>query len=309
MKPDWVIKTINATAGKIVIAPTGIPIGIVPFPFDATTSMSGGNIELKLTIPDEDHVYRFPDYKVDLYGLTGEVQFNVPVQEVDNNLVQTFKLKRAVWKDHQAEDLYITVTFDSDGVYGKFGGASYDGYAEGQFNFYLSDSGKWDAWVAGTEMDTGPLTKVLVPDSFLMEGRVSLKVVTEGRDKVVGETTGEFQATTPGWFDITKLEPILEELQADWNNLKRSLAELSLNALKRFDYDKGAGSLYFQDRAGELSLRFAGDNGSRELNFYLHDQRNPKQKSAARIEVSGAATPPQDPLNPAAASLAPPENQ
>lgn len=309
VKPDWVIKTINATAGKIVIAPTGIPIGIVPFPFDATTSMSGGNIELKLTIPDEDHVYRFPDYKVDLYGLTGEVQFNVPVQEVDNNLVQTFKLKRAVWKDHQAEDLYITVTFDSDGVYGKFGGASYDGYAEGQFNFYLSDSGKWDAWVAGTEMDTGPLTKVLVPDSFLMEGRVSLKVVTEGRDKVVGETTGEFQTTTPGWFDITKLEPILEELPADWNNLKRSLAELSLNALKRFDYDKGAGSLYFQDRAGELSLRFAGDNGSRELNFYLHDQRNPKQKSAARIEVSGAATPPQDSLDPAAAALAPPENQ
>ncbi|NLT71524.1 MAG: hypothetical protein GXX91_12650, partial [Verrucomicrobiaceae bacterium] len=144
-KPDWVIKTINATAGKIVIAPTGIPIGIVPFPFNATTSMSGGNIELKLTIPDEDHVYRFPDYKVDLYGLAGNVQFNVPVQTVDNNLVQTFTLKRAVWKEHEARDLYISVTFDSDGIYGQFGGASYDGYAEGQFNFYLSDPGKWDA--------------------------------------------------------------------------------------------------------------------------------------------------------------------
>src|SRR5690606_12668349 len=108
-KPDWVIKTINATAGKIVIAPTGIPIGIVPFPFNATTSMSGGNIELKLTIPDEDHVYRFPDYKVELYGLTGDVQFNVPVQTIDNNLVQTFTLKRAIWKEHEARDLYISV--------------------------------------------------------------------------------------------------------------------------------------------------------------------------------------------------------
>jgi hypothetical protein len=290
-KPDWVIKTINASAGKIVIAPIGIPIGIVPFPFDATTSMSGGNIELKLTIPDEDHVYRFPDYKVDLYGLTGDVQFNVPVQEIDNNLVQTFALKRAVWKEHEARDLYITVTFDSDGVYGQFGGASYDGYAEGQFNFYLNDPGKWDAWVAGTGMDTGPLTKVLVPDTFLMEGRVSLKVIAEGRDKVVGETTGEFQTTTPGWFDITKLDAVLEKLPPEWNNLKRGLAELSLNALKRFDYDKGAGSLYFQNSAGELNLRFAGDYGSRELNFYLHDQRNTKRKSAASIEVSATPAP------------------
>jgi len=289
-KPDWVIKTINATAGKIVIAPTGIPIGIVPFPFDATTSMSGGNIELKLTIPDEDHVYRFPDYKVDLYGLTGDVQFNVPVQEIDNNLVQTFTLKRAVWKEHEAKDLYITVTFDSDGVYGQFGGASYDGYAEGQFNFYLNDPGKWDAWVAGTGMDTGPLTKVLVPDSFLMEGRVSLKFIAEGRDKVVGETTGEFQTTSPGWFDITKLETILDNLPMEWNQLKRSLTELSIHSLKRFDYDKGAGSLYFQERAGELNLRFNGDHGSRELNFYLHDQKNTNQKTAATIEVNGAPT-------------------
>jgi len=291
-KTDWVIKTINATAGKIVIAPTGIPIGIVPFPFNATTNMSGGNIELKLTIPDEDHVYQFPDYKVDLYGLTGDVQFNVPVQEIDNNLVQTFKLKRAVWKEHSAEDLYITVTFDSNGVYGQFGGASYDGYAEGQFNFYLNDPGKWDAWVAGTAMDTGPLTKVLVPDNFLMEGRVSLKVIAEGRDKVVGETTGEFQTTTPGWFDITKLEAILAKLPPEWNQLKRSLTELSINSLKRFDYDKGAGSLYFQDKAGDLNLRFAGEYGSRELNFYLHDQTNTKQKSAARLEVNGALVPP-----------------
>jgi hypothetical protein len=301
-KPDWIIKTINATAGKIVIAPTGIPIGIVPFPFDATTSMSGGRIELQLTIPDEDHVYRFPEYKVDLYGLTGDVQFNVPTQEIDNNLVQTFTLKRAVWKEHEASDLYITVTFDSDGVYGQFGGASYDGYAQGQFNFYLRDPGKWDAWIAGTGMDTGPLTQVLVPDSFLMEGRVSLNVIAEGRDKVVGETTGEFQTTGPGWFDITKLGTTLENLPPEWNHLKRSLAELSINTLKRFEYDKGAGSLYFQGRVGELNLRFTGDYGSRELNLNLHNQTNTRQKPAARIEGSETSLPPEPPFDSAGAT-------
>ncbi len=41
------------------------------------------------------------------------MQFNVPVKDLNNNLVQTFKLRRAKWKDYDAEDLYITVTFDA----------------------------------------------------------------------------------------------------------------------------------------------------------------------------------------------------
>lgn len=290
-KPDWIIKTINATAGQIVISPTGVPIGIVPFPFNATTNMSAGNIELKLTIPDEDHVYKFPDYKVDLYGLTGDVLFNVPVKEVNNNLVQTFTLKRGVWKNYEARDLFITVTFDENGIYGKFGGAAYDGYAEGQFNFYLGDTGKWDAWISGTNMDTGPLTQVIVPDNFLMDGRLSLKVISEGRDKTVGETSGEFHTDSPGWFDVTKLDAILENLPPEWNSLQRSLTELSLIALKRFEYDKGAGSLYFLNQAGELSMRFVGDYGSRELNLHVHDERNTKSQTAAAGSVAGDEIP------------------
>lgn len=287
-KADWVIRTINATAGKIIISPTGVPIGAVPFPFNATTNMSEGNIELKLSIPDEDHVYRFPDYKVELQGLAGDVQFNVPVKDVSNNLVQTFTLRRAKWKEFDASKLYISVTFDANGIYGKFGGEAYKGYAEGQFNFYLNDRGKWDAWIAGTDLDTGPVTAILVPDSFLMDGRVSLKVLSEGRDKVVGETRGEFRTTTPGWFDITKLDKILETLPPEWNSLQRSLTELSLVALKRFDYDSGAGDLSFLNREGRLDLRFAGDYGTRQLKLQVHDERNTK------LNLADTAGPPPE---------------
>lgn len=277
--PDWVIKTINATAGKIVIAPTGVPIGIVPFPFNATTNMRDGNIDLRLTIPGEDYVYEFPEYKVNLYGLTGDVQFNVPVKQVDNNLVQTFTLRRALWKQYEAEDLYLSVTFDSEGIYGSLGGNAYDGYVEGQFNFYLNDPGKWDAWIAGSDFNTGPLTKVIVPDNFLMEGNISMKLISEGRDKTLGKTSGEFSSTSAGWFDITKLDQLLEELPPEWSNLQRELAKLGLIALKRFDYEQGAGSLYLNGREGDLQLRFAGDYGTRELKLHLHDQRNPEAKA------------------------------
>ncbi len=224
--------------------------------------MSEGSIELKLNIPDEDHVYRFPQYKVEIAGLVGDVQFNVPVKDVSNNLVQTFTLKRAKWKDYEARDLYLTVTFDENGVYGKFGGSAYEGYTEGQFNFYLKDEGKWDAWVAGTGLDTGPITSVIAPETFLMDGKVSLKLVSEGRRKAVGKTTGEFRTTTPGWFDVTKLDAMLEKLPPEWNSLQRSLTELSLIALKRFDYDSGSGSLSFLNREGTFDLRFEGDYGT-----------------------------------------------
>ncbi|MDF1739117.1 MAG: hypothetical protein P1U86_08155 [Verrucomicrobiales bacterium] len=272
--PDWKIKEINATAGKIVIAPTGVPIALVPFPFNATTKMSDGAIELKLTIPDEDYIYHFPDYKVDLHGLEGKVQFNVPVVDENNNLVQTFSLDRAIFRKYEAENLYLTVTFDSNGVYGKFGGDAYSGYAEGEFNFYLNDPGKWDAWVAGTALDTGPLTDVIVPENFKMDGLATVKIVSEGRGKTPGETTGEITLETPGWFHITKLDQILAGLPTEWTPLQRSLTVLGLDALKRFDYEQGAGSLSLHEQEGELQLRFAGPYGTRELNLFLHDERN-----------------------------------
>jgi len=293
--PDWTIKTLNAEAGKIVISPTGVPIGVVPFPFNATTTMSEGNIELKLNIPSEDFVYRFPVYKVDLYGLTGDIQFNVPVEEVDNNLVQTFALKKAVWKDFEAKDLFISVTFDSKGIYGLFGGAAYEGYARGGFNFYLDDDGKWDAWVSGTDFESGPLTEAIAPETFLMDGLVSLEVVSEGRNKSLGETTGDFTTTGPGWFDITKLNEIFENLPEEWNSLQRSLTELSLIALKRFDYDTGVGTLYLLGQEGELDLKFAGPYGTRDITVHAHDERNKSApiESTPEIVPQAAARPVQ----------------
>ncbi len=287
-QPDWVIDTITASAGKIIIAPTGVPIGMVPFPFNATTNMRDGGIELKLNIPGEDYVYEFPDYKVNLYGITGDVEFNVPVQQVNNNIVQTFTLKRAVWKDFEADDLFLTVTFDSEGVYGELGGSAYDGYVNGQFNFYLNDPGKWDAWITGSDFDTGPLTEVIIPDNFLMEGGLSLKIISEGRNKALGKTTGEFAATTPGWFDVTKFDKILEELPPEWTNLQRSLTELGLIALKRFDYDQGTGNLSLQGQEGEMKFLFSGDYGTRELNLHLHDKRN-IEKNGETTTVAGPA--------------------
>lgn len=304
---NWVIKEIEATSGKIVIAPTGIPIGVVPFPFNASTNLKDGRIELKLEIPDEESsVYEFPNYKVELYGLEGDVLFNVPVQQVDNNLYQQFRLDRLRWKDYEAQNVFLEVTFDADGVYGKVEGDAYGGYVNGAFNFYLNDPGKWDAWITGSRLESKPLTDVLAPQNFRMEGPVYLVLVTEGRDKTLGETTGEVETLAPGWFDITKLDELLARLPDDWSQLQTGLAEIGIEALKRFEYDKGAGSLTFQGREGDLDLRFTGPYGSRTFHLQLHDTRSEKQTKLTATPATGEGETTENPREPAPTAAARP---
>ncbi|MEO0416878.1 MAG: hypothetical protein AAF226_18215, partial [Verrucomicrobiota bacterium] len=240
--PDWTISTIEATSGQIVIAPTGIPIASIPFPFNAKTSLQDNVFDLKLEIPQENSVYTFSDFSLDLSGLEGKVEFNVPIPEENNNLVQTFTLDRATWKKLSADDIYLSVTFDQEGIYGEFGGEAYGGYAEGGFNFYLKDLGKWDAWVSGTELDTGAVTQLLVKNNFLMEGKLNIEATSEGRNTAVGLTEGTIKTATPGWIDITKLNNVMENLPEEWNTLKKSLTKIAVEGLKRFDYDTGEGN-------------------------------------------------------------------
>ncbi len=271
--PSWAIKTINAHYGKIIIAPVGYPVGIVPFPFEASTNMEKGEIALKLEIPDEQYVYEFPSFKVQLFGLSGNIDFNVPIQQKDNNLVQVFRLKRAVWKQYEAEDVFLDVTYDANGIYGKFGGNAYAGYLNGQFNVYLNETGKWDAWMAGTGMDTGPLTQTIAPEQFFMEGKVNAKIVSEGVGLEFGETSGDFQILEPGRFNVTKLDDMLKSLPDEWSVLQRSLTELGIETLKEFNYESGGGELYFLNRDGWLQLNLKGETGKREVNINVHDWR------------------------------------
>ncbi len=277
--PSWEIGTIAAHFGKIIIAPVGYPVGIVPFPFEAETNMEKGEIALKLEIPDEQYVYEFPNQKVQLFGLKGVIDFNIPLKQADNNLVQTFELDRAAWKQFEAENMYLTVTYDADGIYGKFGGNAYSGYAEGQFNIYLNETGKWDAWMAGTEMEMGPLTGIIAPEQFFMDGKVTAKIVSQGVGLEFGETTGDFQILEPGKFNVTKVDEILKELPDEWSMLQQSITKLGLETFKVFEYESGSGELYFLNRDGWLQMKLEGDTGKRELNVNVHDWR--KKKVAA----------------------------
>ncbi len=275
---DWKIKEINAYYGKLVIAPTGYPIGILPFPFSASTNLEKGEIALNLKIPEEQYVYSFSQLglELELYGLRGEIAFNVPIQQESNNLWQYFEVDRAVWKQYEAENLSFGVTYDMNGIYGKFGGETYRGRVDGEFNYYLKETGKWDAWIAATEVDTEPITEVIAPDNFLMDGKISATLVSQGVGKELGETTGSFETLTPGTVKVTKLNEVMKELPEEWSNLQHELVTFLIENLKDFKFEKGDGEVYLKGRDGYLTLDLTGEQGERGLKVYFHDEREKK---------------------------------
>ena len=155
--------------------------------------------------------------------------------------------------------------------------------------------------------------KILDPSSPFHK-KVKNVLLQNGRITEIGDKNyqsdkvfkAEGMMLTPGWFDITKLDSMLEELPPEWNSLQKSLTELSLIALKRFDYDKGTGSLYFLNREGSMKLHFAGDYGTRALNLQVHDERNTNDTTAAKKEVT-AQSPALAPLPEASARPARPD--
>ncbi len=283
-KSDWLINKIEANMGRLVVAPYGTPITSLPFPFSATTNVAEGKVKLAMNISEDQNVFKIPDYGVELTGLEGAIDFNLPIPEKNNNLVQTFRLKTAKWKKFDLSQLFLTVTFDRYGIYGNFGGETYGGYANGAFNYYLNKNGQWDAWVAGTDLNTGELTKAVVKEGFLMGGKVSTKVFSSGKDATVDAIKRELKSVGDGWFDIALMEKALENLPESWNGLQRGLSEIAINNLRKFDYDHGGGEVYFKDQDGLLKLQFTGAYGTRILNLHLHDWRNQKDKLVKSAE-------------------------
>ena len=272
----------DATAGKLVIAPFGTPITSLPFPFSAKTNVGDGKINMQFNIPEDKSVYRIPDYFVTLHGVKGKLGLNLPVPAENNNLVQTFDLKRAQWKKLEAENMILTVTFDRYGIYGLFWGDAYGGYANGAFNYYLNKNGLWDAWLAGTGLDSGKLTGALVPTSLAMGGNIDVKLFTGGKNADIGEIKGEATTVEDGWFDIVQMKKLLDKLPEKWNTLQKSLAKVAVDTLERFDYDKGEGEISLQGKDGFLQLRFDGDYGSRSINLRLHGSPSKDESLAGR---------------------------
>lgn len=282
--PSWSVKKLDATDGQLVLAFDGRPRLPLPLPFETHARdlnferLSELRLTLDLIVPEQDYLY--PDYELTLRRVSGRIQFALPPEKRQNNVVQTLKVGHVIWKDYQARDLYLDLTYDEKAIHGEIGGRAYSGYLRGAFDFALDPASTWSGWVAGTKVDLKQVTDVFSPDKFSLSGPATIRTTVSAQAKEIRTFSGDFVGLGPGSLKVGKLDDIIKELPADWAALKRALTKIGLETLRDFDYETAKGDFQFLGTSGKAKLDLRGPNGSRVVDATFHD--GPEKKPVSQ---------------------------
>ncbi len=272
--PGWAVDTLAVSDGRLILAPKGVPLAGFsrPFPFSFTSKLESGQLEAVFEIPTDD--YTLKDLKLEFRGMKGNVQFNLPLKDRSNNLTETFTVDKIRWKELHIEKAHLSVTYDSAGIYGQFGGEAYAGYVNGAFDFYLDEAYTWDGWVTGVDLDLGPMTRALFPGYFLLEGKADAKVIATGNKDELYQGDAEFSNRSRGKFSIEALNDMIAELPpVRRGHIADQITRIGLETLRDFEYDSIDGKARMYGREGSGHLRFTGPHGSRRIDINVFDHR------------------------------------
>ncbi|MGI8601692.1 MAG: hypothetical protein ACR2OZ_01700 [Verrucomicrobiales bacterium] len=277
-EPGWSVSRIDAHFGRMVLALKGDVLDAMPpLPFSCSTQLDEGRAELVLEIPRG--TYR-PSTRVpiELDVEEGSAVFNLPLKQESNNLVQMFRVSELRYgrgKPFRAQNAYASVTYDKSGVYAKFGGKLYGGYASGAFNLYLDDNLSWDGWLFGEKIQTKPLTDIMTPEYFRMSGACGFKLLAYGDMESLYTATGTISTVTAGEMTITGLDSLKKQLPSDWSALQRSLTENGIDTLQNFPYETCRGDFQIFGREANLKLDVKGPAGTRFFDLRVHNHSVP----------------------------------
>jgi hypothetical protein len=277
----WKVKRISVEYGQLVIAAGGK--AQLPLPLQFSTSAENLNLgrlsdlklALNLKVPRED--YLFPDYKLELRQLGGDIKFDLPPQSGGNNLVQTLKMDEVRWRQFHAEEGWLSITFDSKGINGEIGAKGYGGYLNGGFSSFFGDNSPWVGWLSGSKVDLKKITAVMAPGNFAMDGPADFKLEATGASSSLERLRGSLRATRQGKMRIGKLDQIMADIPGDWYWVKRETTRILLETLRDFTYDTGDASFWYLNDEGNLKLTLQGPAGSRNIDVVLHgaEERKP----------------------------------
>ena len=154
----------------------------------------------------------FPDYKLELRQLGGDIKFDLPPQSGQNNLVQTLRMKEVRWRQFRAEEGWLAVTFDSKGINGQIGAKGYGGYLNGGFTSFFGETSPWVGWLSGTKVDLKKVTDVMAPGNFAMDGPADFKLEASGASSSLERLRGSLRAVRGGKMRIGKLDQIVADI-------------------------------------------------------------------------------------------------
>ncbi len=272
--PGWKVAKLDVQFGRLVLGSGGRASYGLPLNFGTTVrevdldNLAALQVEAALEIPAQD--YEFESYQILVSTERGDLRFAYPPEKGEKNLVGKLFLRRVMWRQYEADEAWISATFDKQGINGDFGGKAYGGYVSGGFSFLFDARSPWIGWVYGKRVSLRQLTDVVAPQNFRMTGPVDFRVQMDAFGSRIERVKGEFRALKPGRLRISKLDDLLANIPDTWPALKQSSTRIALEALRDFDYDTATGDAWFVQDQGVAELRLQGPQGSRNFDVVLH---------------------------------------
>lgn len=282
----WKVRRLTVVDGRLVVGSGGRPVAGLPLRFRTTaqdislSELASLRAELTLEIPARD--YGFPAYQLEFATRAGELRFSYPPETGAKNLVGTVFLPSVRWRQLQAREGWLSVTFDRTGINGSFGAETYGGYTNGGFSFLFHPEAPWVGWVAGSRVNLGTLSQAATPGAVRMAGKANFRVEVDAFGPRMERVRGTMALVGAGRLEFPKLDELAAAIPKDWAPIRQSATRAALEALRDYDYEDGGGQFWFAGGRGRLDLALRGPRGSRKVAIVLHGESQPPGEKPAK---------------------------
>ena len=275
VESPWRVGHFKVRYGQLAVNVFGQPAVQFPFFFDTDVD----NIRLdqldKISAKSVVAIRRldqeYPDYKIKIVNLSGRLDFSIPPTDTKaNNVVPTVHIDELAWNGIAATNVWSSVTFDPNGIYGKLGGDCETGYLKGNFEVYYTKGFLWNGDFFAEKVDCKPIAQKLAGKYFSLTGAVDGKIAVQGKATEIQACKGELDMVHPGLLEINSVEDLMKRLPGDAQSLKNQAMKIGLEAFRVYPYQTGALNLDYTPAGGSALLKLEGPRGKREFSVFLH---------------------------------------
>ena len=272
----WQVDRFAVDYGQLAVNAFGQPVVHFPFYFDTRVDNIRldqlDQISAKASVPIRNLTIDYPDYKVRIENLYGELYFSWPPSNAQaNNVVNTLHIDEISWNGIPAKAVDASVTFDPNGVYGKLTNATCEGgLLNGNFEFYYTKGFTWNADFFASKVNCQPIAEKVAGKYVNLTGELDGRLAVQGQSTEILDCTGLLALPNPGQLQIKSMDDLINRIPADMIGLKRDALKIAINAFQTYPYDSGQLKIAYKPTGGMSTLSLDGPVGKREFDIYLH---------------------------------------
>lgn len=280
----WHVDEFEVQYGQLAVSAFGQPV--VHFPFFFETKASDIRLDQldKLSVKSAIKIKRldqdYPDYKLRLVGLTGQLYFSLPpTDDKANNVVNTIAIDEVSWNDIPVTKVGSTVTFDPNGIYGKIYGACEGGQLSGNFEFYYTKGFTWNVDLFAEKINCQPVAEKVAGKYFNLTGELDGKVSVQGKVTEIQSCKGLLSLPHAGLLEIKSLDTLMKNLPAKPTLLKEQAMKIAVESFRSYPYEKGDFKVDYTPASGSAILSLTSTHGDRHFDIYWHPHPSAEEET------------------------------